>query len=170
MSKLLANCPKNCSLRPDLIGAGPTEFIITLRENGAGYQRLSREAAPIVGHPINPTTMQRHLAHLRELETPQETEDALAGPKLGDLELLDLIIQRAAANSKAWKPSHRDMLDAIKLKHSLTGNSAFQDMLDAMNAGLDLSDDEEDGIEAPEAVLAPEEREEPLPEPLLTDV
>jgi hypothetical protein len=46
----------------------------------------------------------------------------------------------------------------MKLKIAMTGQSAFEDMLRAMESGLDLADGELDMEENPDAVASEDER------------
>lgn len=154
-SRLIINCPKQCQFHPDTIGMGAAQAIAAVRANGAGRSILQGRIEEILGHRVNSSSVSRHLNHYRE---PLADVDDVIDPKrkLADLEILDLVIQRGAANSASWRPSIKDTLDAMKLKTQMTGNSAFDDLIALFDAA-----DEEDGepIEAPEAVADEEERE-----------
>lgn len=164
--KLVAACPDNCSLRESVVGAGPAALMLQLRQNGAGGPSMAKRMTDVLNRPINASTMARHVRHYREVD---EAPGGVVDPakKLGDLEILDLVIQRGAANSANWKPSIKDTIEAMKLKLQMTGNSAFEDLI----ALFDGAEAEEDGPEeAPEAVFsedeAPEDKDA-LSEPLL---
>lgn len=167
--KTTVNCPPECSLHPDKIGPGATEALRIIAENGAGRLVFARRAGEVLGHPVPTANAQRHLKHYRELAE----EAALPpGEKVADLQILDKIIQQGFANSGSWRPTIKDTMEAMKLKAQLTGNSVFEDMINAMDSALNVEFDE-DGEpiepENPEAVAAPDERpeEEPLGEPAL---
>lgn len=119
--------------------------------------------------------MQRHLGHYREKEPEGDAGPSLPpGKRAGDLEILDQIIQRGFENSRAWRPTIKDTIEAMKLKMQMTGNSAFDDMLRAMERGLSLAEgieDPEDVLpENPEALASEDERssdEDVLPDPVV---
>ena len=72
-----------------------------------------------------------------------------------DVEILDSIITQGFRNSKNWKPTIRDTLEAMKLKTSMTGNSAFDDLITL----FDVDDDEDEvAPESVDALLSEEER------------
>ena len=157
--KLVANCPDACSLHPDKIGRAATEALLAVRANGAGRSVLISRATELLGRPVASGTMQRHIDHMREL-----ADDApdVSGPRPTDLQILDGIIVAGFRNSRNWKPTIKDTLDAMKLKTAMTGQSAFEDMLNALEAGLGMAEDgDEEEVEAEnrEAVLSPAERE-----------
>lgn len=160
--KLILRCPDNCSLRPAAIGNGVTAVLTDMREKGSGSRTMRARAAELLGRPVPGSNMDRHLEHYRE--AVPEDEQTEAGPRPTDVSILDAIIESGHRNSKNWRPTIKDVLDAMKLKVQMTGQSAFEDMLTAMDAALDLADEEEDDEEeeqAPEneqAVLSPEER------------
>lgn len=166
--ELLINCPDRCSFHPDKIGKGPAHALMMIRANGAGGRVMCKRAEELLGHPINASTMQRHIGHYRY---PEETPaEELPVEKLGDLDILDRIIQQGARNSHNWKPSIKDTIEAMKLKMQITGNSAFDDMLRAMEEGLQLAEGvSEEDLEAPEAIFEAGERaeDEYLPDPVL---
>ena len=154
--KLVANCPDLCSLHPDKIGSAATEALLAARANGAGADSMAKRAAALLGRPVPRTNMQRHLDHMRELVGDEPVVD---GPRPTDVQILDQIIVSGFRNSKNWKPSIKDVLDAMKLKTAMTGQSAFEDMLNALEAGLGMADDEEEQApENPEAQLSADER------------
>lgn len=164
--KLVVACPDQCSFHPDKIGPGITAALLSMREQGAGAIVFKRRAEELLHHPVPGTNVQRHLKHYKPVE---DNPGGIIDPskKLADLEILDLVIQRGAQNSANWKPSIKDTIEAMKLKMQMTGNSAFDDLLSL----LDSADPDEDAPdEAPEALLAEDERPEPeeeLEEPLL---
>ena len=169
--KYFINCPPECSLHPDKIGQPVANALLAFKESGFGVTRFRREAGALLGRELVASSVSRHLLHYRESDprtdpvvTPDNTKRAT------DLEILDEIIVAGFRNSKSWKPTIKDTLDAMKLKSQMTGNSAFQDMLDAMDSALDLADDMDAAPEAPEALGTADEaaeEEEPLPEPLI---
>lgn len=124
-----------------------------------GARRFGRFAEGIVGFTVNEAAAFRHLKHYKEVDP--EAEDT---GHASDIEILDAVIQSAWRNRKNWKPTLRDMLEAMGKKHSLTGGSAFADMLSAMEGGLRLAEgsgDEEEEVEVPEnveALLSEDER------------
>lgn len=155
--KLVLVCPPGCSLHPDKIGQAVSEALLAIRANGGGRPALIKRGSELLGRPIPNTVMQRHVDHFRELadDTPQD------GPRPGDVAILDSIIAAGYRNSKNWKPTIKDTLDAMKLKVQMTGQSAFEDMLAAMEAAdLDLGDADDGSLppEAPEAIFSPDER------------
>lgn len=159
--RLVAVCPDSCSLHPDKIGQGVTEALLAARANGAGKASLARRASELLGRPVPATNMARHAAHMRELSEDQPVEGD--GVRPTDLAILDAIIVSGHKNARGWKPTIKDVLDAMKLKVQMTGQSAFEDMLSAMDAALDLAEDEpedeeEVNVENPEAQLSPDER------------
>lgn len=160
--RLLLQCPDNCSLRPAAIGAGVTAALTAMREQGAGRNVMSARAAELLGHPVPTSNMQRHFEHYRD--AVPEDEEILTGKAPSHVEILDKIVEAGYRNSKSWRPTLKDVMEAMKLKASLTGQSAFEDMLTAMNAALDEADEEdanEEEEQAPEnveAVLSPDER------------
>lgn len=160
--RLTVACPSACSLNPEKIGPGITGVLLEMRANGAGSPSMTRRFIELSGHPFAQTNMERHLKHYKELDPePEEPSGAVPDEKLGDLDILDRIIQQGARNSRNWKPTIKDTLEAMKLKMQITGNSAFDNMLAAMEAGLQLAEGvPEDEIEAPEALLSPDERPE----------
>jgi len=159
--RLVAVCPDSCSLHPDKIGQGITEALLAARANGAGAPSLAKRAAELLKHPVPQTNMSRHVGHMRELA---DDEPEVTGERPNDLAILDAIIISGHKNSRSWRPSIKDVLDAMKLKVQMTGQSAFEDMLTAMDAALDLAEDEESedeeevNVENPEAQLSPDER------------
>lgn len=172
-SKYLVTCPPRCGLNPQRVGPAVTAALVAMRENGAGVVVMSRRAGEMLGMERSyPTSsMQSHLKHFREVETIAR-EQQMPATKLGDLEILDLVIQRGAANSVNWKPTIKDTIEAMKLKIQMTGNSAFDDLIalfDGVDASTALGEDISEVEEAPEAVLSPEEREDVLEEPFLDD-
>ena len=161
---LVVVCPTACSFHPEKIGEVATAALLQMRKNHAGAGTMSRRAQELLGRKINMSTMQRHLAHYKEGADPNEEEDT--GPRPTDIAILDAIITSGFRHSKNWRPTIKDTLDAMKLKTQMTGQSAFEDMITAMNDAMDLPDTDEDDesvAENPEAVLAEGERgaEEP---------
>jgi hypothetical protein len=154
LRKLAYNCPSKCSLREEVIGAKNAGILKAMRENGAGRPTIQRRAIELLGRHVADSVVTRHLQHYVEIKTDEPEEE---GPRPSDLAILDGIILSGFRNSRNWKPTIRDTLDAMKLKVSMTGQSAFEDMLKAMDAAFDLPDDEN---ENPDAILAPEERSE----------
>ncbi len=168
LSKLAINCPPECSMHPAKIGMKAANALLAAREQGAGRNVWARRAAEVLGHPVPVGNTQRHLLHYVELSDPSAPVEA--GPKPTDVEMLDAIILSGYRNSKNWKPTIRDTLEAMKLKVQMTGNSAFDDLISLFDSATDPEEPEVGSDEAPEAVLSPEERaddhDEDLGEPL----
>jgi len=138
-----------------------------------------RERVPQAGSPAIFTRIQElgfkgglrsvgnHVAkHLHEVDEGEP----LPGPKVGDLEILDGIITAGYRNSKNWKPTIKDTLDAMKLKVQMTGNSSFDQLLALFDGPEDQYGDDEPIVDT-EAALSEDERpnedSEDLEEPLL---
>ncbi len=164
-NKLAINCPIECSLHPSKIGQKNANILLTVRENGAGRPTFQRRATELLGYNVPGGNVQRHLLHYVELTS--EEEAVAQGPKPGDIDILDSIIGAGYRNSRNWKPTIRDTLEAMKLKMQMTGNSAFDDLLSLFDSA---EDPEPVAEEAPEAILSEEERpdehDEDLEEPL----
>ena len=164
--KFAINCPGNCSFHPAKIGNKHAGALRMLKENGAGREVFARRAAEILGHPVHESNVARHLRHY--VEVTKDEPEVETGPKPTDLAILDAIITSGYRNSRNWKPTIKDTLDAMKLKVQMTGQSAFEDMLAQMDAALNLADsgeDEmEDVVEAPEALFSAAETPEEEPE------
>lgn len=163
-NKVGIRCPERCTFHPDTIGWDAANRLADGKASGFGANRFRKLAEETLGHPVTPSSVQRHLLHyvvLEEAETP-DTD----GKKPGDIEILDSIIAQGFRNSKNWKPTIRDTLEAMKLKTQMTGNSAFEDLI----ALFDEDDEGEPIPENPEAVLSldelPDEHDEELEEPL----
>lgn len=170
--KYTVRCEPNCSLDESKIGVGPAAALLALRNSGLTGRPFARQASVIVGYEIPSTNAVRHVRHYRELETGEAPppEPGEPGHKVSDLQILDDIISAGARNSRSWKPTIKDTLDAMKLKMQLTGNSAFEDMLSMMDSALDLADDADAVPETPDALGTVDERPEPdeeLAEPLI---
>lgn len=167
-TKLGINCPEECSFHPSKIGQRNANILKTVRENGAGRSVFIARATELLGRPVPSSNVQRHLGHYRDINPPEMPPTK--GPKPTDLEILDSIIVSGFNNSKAWKPTIRDTLEAMKLKVQMTGNSAFDDLISLFDSAQDPDEPEPGSDEAPEAILAPEERpddhDEDLGEPL----
>jgi hypothetical protein len=164
-SKYVLACPPNCTLRPDAIGEGLTQTLMLIRANGAGAPTFARRATELLGRPIPTGMATRHFKHFKEVD---EGPGGIVDPakKLADLEILDLVIQRGAANSQNWKPSIKDTIEAMKLKMQMTGNSAFDDLIKLFD-GADADELLEENPRAlGDEVEVPEEEPE-LPEPVL---
>jgi hypothetical protein len=161
VASLTAACPPNCSLNENAIGKGPSRLLIELRENGAGGRVITRRMSEVMKRPLVQTTVERHLKHLREAVEEPEGEEPVVRT-VSDIEILDSIIVSGFRHSKNWKPTIRDTLEAMKLKSQMTGNSAFENMLTAMEAGLresEGSDPEGPLPENPDALGDETERE-----------
>jgi len=162
--KLSINCPSLCSFHPDKIGEEKADVLKALREGGAGVNIFTRHATEVLGRSVNETSSKRHFKHYREAVPEDEIQESEPGKVAGDLEILNDIIAAGHRNHRSWKPSIKDTLDAMRLKVQLTGNSAWEDMLAAMEAGLDMAEDEDgeetEETENPEALLSPDERGE----------
>jgi hypothetical protein len=150
-------CPHACQFNPDKIGENKANDLRRFRETGAGATDFARRATDVLGHPVSLSSVQRHMHHYKESAKDNEI---LLGPKpgekLGDLEILDLVIQRGAANSLNWKPSIKDTIEAMKLKMQMTGNSAYDDLISLFDGAE--TDELIAPDESPEAVLSEDER------------
>ena len=168
--KLGISCDPRCKFHPDKIGWDCAERLAAVRAKGAGAVVWARAATEILGRPVNlDGGISRHFKHYME---PVDVVEAAVpdGPKPTDIAILDSIIGAGFRNSKNWKPTIRDTLEAMKLKASMTGNSAFDDLI----ALFDV-DDEDDGVDevGPELSSAifsiderPDDSSEDLEEPL----
>lgn len=157
--KFALSCPDNCSLRPAVVGARLTNALLEMREHGAGGRTMTQRATEILGRPVPSSNMQRHITHF--VETKGDQESVPTGPKPSDLAILDAIIVSGFQNSKSWKPTIRDTLEAMKLKIQMTGNSAFDDLI----ALFDVDSPDDPDFEDPQAILSPGEIEEDVSEP-----
>lgn len=147
-------CPDLCQLHPDKIGEEKAQALLALRENGYGVMRFGRAAAEILGREVNERSIGRHLKHYKELAgTPLEEP---VGRRASDVEILDAVIQSAWKNRASWKPSLRDMLEAMAKKHAITGGSEASDLMRLFD-DADL-DDDETLAESPDAIFSEEER------------
>ncbi|HSE46752.1 MAG TPA: hypothetical protein VLA89_15630 [Gemmatimonadales bacterium] len=160
-SKYEIACHPDCNLNPEKIGQDAANAILTFFESGMTGRALARKAGALIGREIPSTSMQRHLKHYKPLRE-EDPEPEEAQKRASDVEILDEIITAGYRNSKNWKPSIKDTLDAMKLKQAMTGGSAFEDFMGALNAALDLPpEDDEEAPEAPEALGTPDEVPEP---------
>ena len=157
--KLAYNCPPGCSLSPSKTGQRIANIVMEMRLQGAGRMPIKARMEGLLDRRIGHSTVASHLNHFVELS--DEPPMPLDAPRPNDIAILDAIIGSGFRNSRNWKPTIRDTLDAMKLKAQMTGQSAFEDMLAAMDAAMELPEDE---IEAEEAILAPEERETDEPD------
>lgn len=155
--RLVAVCEPQCSLDEAVVGQAISAVVIDMRMAGTGAPSIHKRIAEL-GYGGHVNSVSRHLKHLRpEEDTAQPVIPE--GGKAGDVEILDGIIQAGYRNSKNWKPTIKDTLDAMKLKAQMTGNSAFDDLINLFDGADDPDEDEEDG-ETVEAVLSPDERPE----------
>lgn len=155
--KYAVDCPPACGLHPDKIGPDATKKLLALREKGYGARLFAREGSPIVGRTLQEGAVSRHLKHYRELvgALAQPTDEGGNERRASDVEILDAVIQSAWKNRASWRPSLRDMLEAMAKKHSITGGSEATDLMRLFD-DADLED--EDPSETPEALLSPDER------------
>ncbi len=163
-------CPVECSYTEEKIGADKAEKLRVLAETGVGSVLYARGAEVILGYRMPPMNANRHMKHYRDPEPDARASEV--GKKVGDLEILDDIIAAGARNSRSWRPTIKDTLDAMKLKAQLTGNSAFEDMLAAMDQALDRAGGDPERVgeaEARDALGLPDEQgdSEELAEPLV---
>lgn len=161
--RVVIACGSRCQFHPDKLPPGVAEALRVIRENGAGERVLTKRASELLGRPIPQSSIRDHIKHYREAatvgDTPEPEQDK--GPRPSDVEILDELIVAGWRNSKNWKPTIRDTLEAMKLKSQMTGNSAFENMLQAMEAGMrEAEGSEAEGPmpENPDAVAAEEER------------
>lgn len=163
-------CPTTCQYHPEKIGYAVADVLKVVRERGAGIEIWARRAEEVLNRKVSRASAQRHMKHYRESTDNRQQELAPMKDKLGDLEILDLVIQRGAANSLNWKPTIKDTIEAMKLKMQMTGNSAFDDLISLFD-GADTDELIPEYAEAEAAVLSEEERPsedaEDLADPLL---
>lgn len=165
-SSLSINCPNSCQFHPDTIGQETADKLRAFAETKPTQRAFQMQAAKLLGRAVSGTGVWRHFKHYRHTHDPARGEEAQeiatdAVKKVPDLVILDSIIASGFRNSKNWKPTIKDTLDAMKLKAQMTGNSAFEDLLAAMNASLDLADGEvedEEMPESPDAVASEDEQ------------
>jgi len=139
-TQLSIACPRTCSLHPARIGDPAAERLRALREGGAGRVVYRREAEKVLGYLPADTTVQRHFHHYREadLATSVDTSKVEVAPPM--LQILDSLINQGYRNARNWKPTIKDTLDAMRMKLSLAGQSAFSDMQAAMEGGLSIAE------------------------------
>jgi len=155
--KLGIACPTNCTFHPSKIGWKNANALAATRARGAGEIVFLRRYEELTGLRAANTTAHRHFKHYVKPADPKSDEEVVEGPKPSDIQILDSIIGAGFRNSKNWKPTIRDTLEAMKLKTQMTGNSAFDELI----ALFDVNDDGEDEDSAPEsadALLSPDER------------
>jgi hypothetical protein len=162
-SKLVIACPPECSLHPEKIGQDKADALRSIREAGAGEVLFMRQGEAVVGHPISKGTAGRHFKHYRDAAPLADGDLPADGKKATNLEILQRIIDRGFANSKSWKPSIKDTLDAMRLYVQITGNTGDDELLSLFRE----AEAEEEPIENPDAVASAEEQAEALPEPAL---
>jgi hypothetical protein len=152
------NCPESCSLHPSKIGWKNATALAATRARGAGETIFGRRIEELLGHPVPPSNIHRHFKHYVE-QGPDAPDSEPPEPlvKPTDIDILDSIIVSGYRNSKNWKPTIRDTLEAMKLKTQMTGNSAFDDLIKL----FDVDDDDEEVVpESTAALLAEGERQE----------
>jgi len=164
--KLGIACPTNCTFHPSKIGWKNANALAATRARGAGEIVFLRRYEELTGLRAANTTAHRHFKHYVKPADPKSDEEVVEGPKPSDIQILDSIIGAGFRNSKNWKPTIRDTLEAMKLKTQMTGNSAFDELI----ALFDVNEEDDDVPEVPEAALSAEERaqegSEDLEEPL----
>lgn len=122
------------------------------RSEGNGAPVFAREALRLTGKVFPTSSIGRHFHHY--VEAFDQDDPPVNAPKPSDIEILDSIIGAGFRNAKNWKPTIRDTLEAMKLKTSMTGNSAFDDLIQL----FDVEDEPDAKEEAAEARLSEEER------------
>lgn len=145
-------CTEACTFHPSKIGWPIARELKALRKEGAGKLRFHTRAEALLSIRIPVSNVQRHIAN----HYPEPSEDVIEDEvfkKPTDIEILDSIVLSGFRNSKNWKPTIRDTLEAMKLKTAMTGNSAFDDLISLFDV-----DDEEQEPEAEEVVLSEDER------------
>jgi hypothetical protein len=165
--RLVAVCPDNCGVHVDSVGEAISATVIEMRERGAGAPAIHKRIKEM-GFTRLQGSVSTHLKHLKDVDdAPAAANPENKGKRATDLEILDEIIVSGFRNSKSWKPTIKDTLDAMKLKAQLTGSSAFEDMLAMMDSALDLAEEPE--VENAAALGLADElpEEEDLPEPLV---
>jgi len=155
--KYAIDCPPLCTFHPDRIGADAAKELLRFREQGYGVTRFGAEAERLLKRAVPPSSIGRHLHHYRELAGAlAEPTDADGNERrASDVEILDAVIQSAWRNRASWRPSLRDMLEAMAKKHSITGGSEATDLMRLFD-DADLEDEEPS--ETAEAQLSPDER------------
>ena len=155
--KYAVDCPPACTFHPDRIGADVAKQLLGVREKGFGVVLFGKEAERLLGRVVPSSSITRHLRHYRELVGPlaEPTDDDGNTRRASDVEILDAVIQSAWRNRASWRPSLRDMLEAMAKKHSITGGSEASDLMRLFD---DAALEDEEPSEAPEAVLSPDER------------
>lgn len=148
-------CPDLCQLHPSKIGEGKAQSLLALKENGYGVSRFGRGATELLGIVIPDASITRHLRHYKELDgTP--LEEPAGGRRASDVEILDAVIQSAWRNRAHWKPSLRDMLEAMAKKHAITGGSEASDLMQLFDVA-DMGDEDEPIVDT-DALLSAAER------------
>lgn len=145
-------CSEACTFHPSKIGWPIARELKALRKEGAGKLKFHTRAEALLSIRIPISNVQRHIAH-HYPEPEEEVPDEELTKKPTDIEILDSIVASGFRNSKNWKPTIRDTLEAMKLKTAMTGNSAFDDLISLFDV-----DDESTEPEAIEVVLSPDER------------
>lgn len=147
-------CSEACTFHPSKIGWPIARELKAFRKvEGAGKLKFHTRAEQLLGIRIPLSNVSRHIAnHYPDPEMVDTTEEDLS-KKPSDVEILDSIVLSGFRNSKNWKPTIRDTLEAMKLKASMTGNSAFDDLISLFDV-----DDESKEPEAEVAVLSESER------------
>lgn len=136
--KVGIDCPPACTFHPDKIGWDIANKLAAFKGAGHGARTFGVEAEKLLGRSFPTSNISRHLRHYVVIDV--EAEELASRPKPGDVEILDSIIGAGFRNSKNWKPTIRDTLEAMRLKASMTGNSAFDNLI----ALFDVDDDDED--------------------------
>jgi hypothetical protein len=160
-TKVVIGCPTVCSLSPHRIGETAAEQLRLVRQAGYGAVVFERRTKEILGWAPSRNAISRHLRHYRE-----ELDETQKGPaeRVADLEFLQGVIDQAYKNRGSWRPTLRDALEAMKLKHTMTGGSEMADLLAIFEKAAESrirltgAGARERAPEADEAVYSAEER------------
>lgn len=147
MTAWIAYCAPQCQLRSEVIGEEASDAIAAAYEGPGGNLRIYNEKInAILGRDVDYFAARRHAQnHMRELEPENGPGSVSAGPQvaMSDKAMLDMIIVAAQQNSRRWRPTIRDALDALKLKQSMGGDdSQYDPMLDAIELAIQSNEEE----------------------------
>lgn len=142
--RILSGCTRGCSLNAENLPAGIGDLIHTWFERGDSNGVIIA-GAKTLGIKLSNGAIGRHRAsHLHAAAAVPEKKAGEQGPKLGDLEVIEAIIERGVEQVRlqSSKVSTEQLLQAIALKHKLTEGSVFDAMYEAMagHEGDELDD------------------------------
>jgi hypothetical protein len=150
------NCGRRCNFSPAKIGQDKADAMAAAYEGpGSNLAEFTRKVTDILGYEPASTTLRRHAKEdYREVVAAPEAgaQDATAPPaKVNTMDVLDTIIAAGFKNSRHWKPTIKDTMDAMAMKQRLGGDDPFKDMFAMLDAW-------QDGFDSPEAREAHEAR------------